>query len=113
MYLFDTSDFQDNTDYLTGLSIDDSGFTDNVSSVPVQDVTDKFVTNENLPKGDFRINYGEGIELDFDRPVDVVDYGQILSSLSNIFHPYSENSFPSALDDAINNAIIELFTNEF
>lgn len=117
MYLSDMFvESPENIDYLTGLGVDDSGLINvdsSVVSVPVQDVTDKFVTNEDLPKGDFRINPAAGI----DAPVETLDYGKIVSGLSSIFDDSSANPFSSALTDVINDemndAVMEYLTNEF
>ncbi len=79
----------------------------NVSSggvIPVKDVSNEFLINEALPQGDNRIDLTEGI----DTTVSVVDYGQITSSLGNIFDPDSPTSFTSALTDAVNNGTIEI-----
>lgn len=62
MYLSDMFvESPENFDYLTGLGVYDFGFDNADSSIPVQDVTDQYVTNENLPEGDFLINPDEGI----------------------------------------------------
>ncbi|MBV6625910.1 MAG: hypothetical protein KI793_23760 [Rivularia sp. (in: Bacteria)] len=100
-----------NIDFITGLPVQDSRDY-GVETVPVRDVTDQFLINENLPKGDNRINYAEGIELDFDAPVDTVDYGQILSNLSSIFNFNSENAFSSTSNDMMNDLLLEFLFPE-
>lgn len=80
------------------VSVDDGG------TIPVSDISNSFVTNEALPEGDNRIDLTEGI----DTTVSVVDYGEITSSLANVFDPDSENSVPSALSDIVREEIIEV-----
>lgn len=117
MDFFDYLESLENTDDITGLTVGNFGLISQSSDtsdsgnsvVPVQDVTDRFLTNEELPPGDFRINMSEGIDTD----IEVVDLGEINSSLSNIFDFNPTNSFSSSFEDIIQDAIIEFFTNEF
>ena len=87
-------------------------------SIPTIDITNVLVTSERLPQGDNRINPAEGINLDFTQGTSTgsaqrtsasstaFNYGQLVSSLGSIFDPQSENSFGSALAEAVNNGSI-------
>ncbi|MCC5615246.1 SBBP repeat-containing protein [Nostoc sp. CHAB 5836] len=94
------------------VSIDEPGL------IPTVDITNNLVTRERLPLGDNRINPAEGINLNFTQGIgansaqrvstsgSAFNYGQIVSGLGSIFDPESENSFPSALAEAVNNGTI-------
>ena len=56
----------------------------------------RFVIDELFSEGDNHLNLTEGID------------GNIASSLNSLFDPNSQNSFPSALTDAVNNGTIEI-----
>ncbi|MCC5600725.1 SBBP repeat-containing protein [Nostoc favosum] len=86
--------------------------------IPTIDITNVLVTKERLPQGDNRINPAEGINLNFAQGISAnfaqgtsstssaFNYGQIVSGLGSIFDPQSENSFGSALAEAVNNGTI-------
>jgi hypothetical protein len=67
------------------------------SEIFTPDITDQLVVNEQLPEGDDRINPTDGLETTSDG----VDNGQIISNLTNPFDPRAENSFGSALVEAL------------
>lgn len=79
-------------------------------AMPTVDASNKMVTDEKLPNGDYRINPAEGI-----KPISsssnnraaggntTLDYGQILSNLSALVDPNADNSLPKAIYDAVNN----------
>lgn len=69
----------------------------NPSEISTPDITDQLVVNEQLPEGDDRINPTDGLET----TSNVVDNGQIISNLTNPFDPRAENSFGSALVEAL------------
>ena len=79
------------------------GDSDDVVSIPnpgeifTPDITDQLVVNEQLPEGDGQVNLTEGLET----TSDVVDNEQIISNLTNPFDPRAENSFGSALVQAL------------
>ena len=79
-------------------------------SIPTIDITNDLVTKERLPQGDNRINPAEGISINSTQGISTsssaFNYGQIVSSLGSIFDPQSQNSFPSALAQAVNNGSI-------
>ncbi|WP_375512406.1 SBBP repeat-containing protein [uncultured Nostoc sp.] len=87
-------------------------------SIPTIDITNDLVTKERLPQGDNLINPAEGINLNLTQGISTnsaqaisssssaFNYGQIVSSLGSIFDPQSQNSFPSALAQAVNNGSI-------
>ena len=70
---------------------------ENLGAIPTSDMSDELVTDELLPNGDNRIDPTEGI----DTSVSVVNYGQILSNLGNIFDPNAQNSFSRAFIDGV------------
>ncbi|MBD2529384.1 SBBP repeat-containing protein [Nostoc flagelliforme FACHB-838] len=67
-------------------------------SIPTIDITNELVTSERLPEGDNRINPAAGISTSRS----AFNYGQITSSLGDIFNSQSEGSFPLALAEAVN-----------
>ena len=79
------------------------GDSDDVVSIPnpgkisTPDITDQLVVNEQLPEGDNRINPTDGLET----TANEVDNEQIISNLTNPFDPRAENSFGSALVEAL------------
>lgn len=108
MNSFDILDFSEN-DPVTGLNDRDFRFNDVGSSIPVQDVTDDFLVNENLPKGDFRINFAEAIDVSSDT---TSDYGEIVSGLSDTFSSDLVSSIVTNLiTDAMTDAITDAITN--
>lgn len=66
---------------------------------PMVDISKSFVTDEKLPKGDNRIDYMEGM----DTNVNVVDYGQVGSSLGKFFNPDAQNSFSTVFANGVAN----------
>jgi hypothetical protein len=72
----------------------------NPGSVPTTDISNVFVTDEQLPSGDNRIDLTEGL----DTTISVVDYGQIVSNLGGIF----EDPFRSALTEAFESGEVQL-----
>jgi Beta-propeller repeat len=68
-------------------------------AIPTIDISNNIVTDDRLPNGDGRIDLTEGTNTS----VSLVDYGQIVSGLSNIFTPSSQNSFTGVLRDGIVN----------
>ena len=75
------------------ISIGDPG------SISTTDISNSLVTDDLLPNGDGRIKPSEGI----DTGANVVDYGDIVSSLGGIFNPSSQSSLVGAFQDGVNN----------
>lgn len=120
---FSTTSTADSTARVSALSTASSDVvsTDVPDAIPTTDVKNKIVTDERLPKGDFRINPAEGVN-----PISpansnsraasspsasgntTLNYGQILTNLSTVFDPNAKNSFPRALSNAVNNGNIKV-----
>lgn len=66
-------------------------------SIPTPDISNVIVTDEQLPDGDNKIDVTSGI----DTSIQAVDYGQVVSNLSNIVDPNPTNSFASEIAEAI------------
>ncbi len=66
------------------------------SIIPIENFTNEFVIDELFSEGDNHLNLTQGTD------------GNIASSLNSLFDPNSQNSFPSALTDAVNNGTIEI-----
>jgi hypothetical protein len=85
----------------------------NPKPISTIDITNDFVTSEKLPQGDNRIDPAEGINLNFTQGISTsntnstFNYGEFISALINLFAPQSENSFPSALAQGVNNGTID------
>ncbi len=79
---------------LTDFTGKDKTFTtDNGGNIAVVDITNSFVTDTRLPNGDTNVSSGLGF----------VDYGDVVSGLSQFFEPNDSGSFTGALKQAIKN----------
>ncbi|MBW4563656.1 MAG: SBBP repeat-containing protein [Mojavia pulchra JT2-VF2] len=78
------------------ISISDPG------PISTVDISNNFVTDEKLPNGDNLINPAQGISVS----KSTLDYGDFISSLGSIFDRNVQNSFPTALTEAVNSGQI-------